>query len=77
MVPVWHDFQKLFVVVDPDSSILVRIGLGDLQRTVRAAIIYDNVLPVLVCLSQYAFNAFGDMFGPVIYRGYYADEWLR
>ncbi len=60
-----HQFK---IVVDANTWVLLRIPLGYLRRPVGAAIIDDDIFPVLIGLGYYAFDTLGQIFLAVVNR---------
>ena len=63
---VLHGIDEDVVVMDSDPRVFRRIFLGDFPRGVRAAVVRDDVLEILVCLRENAFDALGERFGTVV-----------
>ena len=61
---------------NPNSSLRSSVFLGNLQRRIRAAVVDDDVFPVLIGLGQHAFNALDEVLRPVVHRGDNADQRL-
>jgi hypothetical protein len=57
-------------------GICASIALGDFYGSISAAIIDKNVFPVLIGLSQHAFNAICQELACVIERSHYTYEWV-
>src|ERR1039458_8001716 len=68
--------QKLRVVRYADSPVSVSIATGDFHRPIRAAVVDNNVLPILICLADNTFDAFSEMLGLVVHRRDNAHERL-
>src|SRR6267378_104385 len=65
--------QELLIFNDSDSRIPLSIRTRYISRPVRAAIVYDYVLPVFVRLCYNAFDALADVLSTVVQRSDYAD----
>jgi len=53
--------QERCIVMNSNSWVSCGISLCDLQGFIRAAIVNNRVVPVLVCLRQNAFDAFSEI----------------
>lgn len=61
--------------VDPFWK-LIGILLGNPYRAVRAAVIDQDIIPVLVGLPEHALNAFFKIFFRIKKWGYETDAWI-
>ena len=52
---------ELFIAVDANALVSLRVLLGDFQGPVGAAVVVDDIFPVFVRLSQDTFNALGNV----------------
>ena len=55
---------------------LIGILLRDLSRAIRAAVIDQDVIPVLVALPEHALNAFWQIIFRIKEWGYETDAWI-
>jgi hypothetical protein len=76
MIPVPHNRQQFFVVENADPGIFFRVQLGDLKGSIGAAIVQNDIFPVLIGLGQYAFNALRQMGFTVVNGSDDADKRL-
>jgi hypothetical protein len=89
VLALWRDERKRVVVI-PDmrkkrvimyksdfTRKSIYILLDNLFRAVRTAIIYENIFPVGVCLSQDALDTLGQIFTSVIKRRNDTYEGIR
>ena len=60
--------QELRILVNPNPRVSGRIAARDLDQTVRAAVIDDGVVPILIGLRNNALNAFSKKVAVVVYR---------
>ncbi len=65
-IPVDNDLQQLRVSVQPYPCVARRILADDVGRTVRAPVVEQDVLPVLVGLREDAVDALAKMALPVV-----------
>ena len=65
-VVVFDSTYEPLVLMDADARLFLRISLRDFEGSIRAAVVYDNVLPVLVSLGQDALDALGKILLAVI-----------
>src|SRR5689334_9444025 len=74
---VFYHPNKSLIVEDLHSRIPLRISQSHFQRTVRTAVIDDNIFKILVRLPENAFYAFREKLRHVIHRGKDAHERLK
>jgi len=55
---IFYDTDKLFIIVDSHPRIPFRVDQSDIQRTIFAAVVDDDVFIVPVGLPQDTFEAF-------------------
>lgn len=58
MIMVLGGAEQAVISMYPNPHVLFCVALSNFECSIFAAVIYDQVFPVLICLSQYAFNAF-------------------
>ena len=73
---IGDDIDKRLVIDNRDTLILAGISLGNLARAVRAAIVDNDIFPIVVALAQNALDAGCQVFFSVVDRRDNADEWL-
>ena len=73
---LYHAYE-LWVILNPNSRILFRIALRDLQRPVRATVINYDILPIRVRLVRHALDALRQIFLAVVDRRNQGNQWLR
>ena len=73
-IVVFHSSQEPAGVLDTDTRIFSGITPRDFERSVRAAIVDDDVLPVLISLGQHALDALGKILLAVIDWSQDADQ---
>ena len=65
-----HQFK---IVVDADTRVSLRIPLRYFRCPVGAAVVDDDIFPVLIGLGQYALNTLGQKFLAVVNRQYHRN----
>jgi hypothetical protein len=75
-IMILNDADEGFVRMNLDARILFCVVPGNVQRTVFAAIIDNNIFKVSAGLSQHALNAFGKKVLAVIDGRNHADQWF-
>jgi hypothetical protein len=74
VVPVRHDREEVAVLVEGDARVAVGVRTDDLGGPIRAAVVYDEVLPVVVCLREHALDALGQVALAVVDGCHHPDE---
>jgi hypothetical protein len=69
VVPVLHHAQEFGVVVNMNSFVFFGVSVGNFETAVRAAIVDYGVLPSLIGLGKYTFDALTQILFSVVQRG--------
>ena len=67
--------NELLVAPDVDLRVLLGVLMRDRQRAIRAAIVDDRVVPMVVGLSQHALDASAQILCAIENRSDHAHEW--
>src|SRR5262249_10143053 len=65
-----------FIIVHSHPRIPFRVGQSDIQRTIFAAIVDDDILKVLIRLSQHTFNTLCQIGLAIVHGRHHAHQWL-